>query len=189
MRIVWWVLQNTGQILKQEGVIAESNAGENSHGIKSICSLESVEAGWLDDLSKSSSWRGRERRRFVGCRMVKRGEEGKLRVQTLHCINSVFTGKVRPRRSRGRELKAGGGPTPWNWKVNGSDRGCVIYWRRRRAGCPADQSYQWSGNLCCWEWRGGGQRGDHIPLEWRTGVQTSPLLAGTWLTHGLTLSE
>lgn len=41
---------------------------------------------------------------------MKRGEEGKVRVQTLHCINSVFTGKARPRRSRGRELKAGGGP-------------------------------------------------------------------------------
>lgn len=91
--------------------LAESNARENSDEMISTCSLESIEVGWFDDLSKSSLWRGRERRRFVGCQKVKKGEEGKLRVQTLHCINSLFTGKESPRRSRGRELKAGGGPT------------------------------------------------------------------------------
>lgn len=97
--------------MKKEGVIAESNARGNSDEIISTCSLESVEVGWFDDLSKSSLWRGRERRWFVGCQRVKKGEEGKLRVQTLHCINPLFTGKESPRRSRGRELKAGGGPT------------------------------------------------------------------------------
>lgn len=126
---MWWAPRSTGQILKKEGVIAESNARGNSDEIISTCSLESVEVGWFDDLSKSSLWRGRERRWFVGCQRVKKGEEGKLRVQTLHCINPLVTGKESPRRSRGRELKAGGGPTLWNWKENRKRSWCVIYWR------------------------------------------------------------
>ena len=126
---MWWAPWSTWQILKKEGVIAESNARGNSDEIISTCSLESVEVGWFDDLSKSSLWRGQERRWFVGCQRVKKGEEGKLRVQTLHCINPLFTGKESPRRSRGRELKAGGGPTLWNWKENRKRSWCVIYWR------------------------------------------------------------
>ena len=64
--------------MKKEGVIAESNARGDSDEIISTCSLESVEVGWFDDLSKSSLWRGRERRWFVGCQRVKKGEEGNL---------------------------------------------------------------------------------------------------------------
>lgn len=29
-----------------------------------------------------------------GVKEVKKGEEGKLRVQTLHCINPLFTGRI-----------------------------------------------------------------------------------------------
>lgn len=102
---MWWVPRSTGQILKKEGVIAESNARGDSDEIISTCLLESVEVGWFDDLSKSSLWRGRERRWFVGCQRVKKGEEGKLRVQTLHCINPLFTGKESPRRTHTLKLE------------------------------------------------------------------------------------